>query len=514
MNIINPKLSIREAQNNNLSYLETQNNISNSIDKNNILDTFKEFYKDKDITQRFKWILNSIGISSTENNIYTIMTELTKLLPFIQPNYNLFLIGESGLGKSSTFSLVLPFAKIVTGMPTEAALRGSERKNDNNSEPPLLESDVLALEEVADCTNTTNSIPLLKNTLSSFKYLKNNKEETRTNCSLIITSNEYIEKRSYKCFSKTLHKPLPLGIQDFAFLNRFNGTLPHYDSLFFSRKYSNSDVGIHCYQLHILFKKLKSLTNTTYYSTINKEFSTRETSNINSTVNGFVKLFYLDNEPEEHFLDFIIEWAKYILSLNISTEKTYYPFTSKSLNFISTFFFNSKKNDLEYICFLSKSRLIFKFKNNDSPTNTKIIALDGFGVQENNFDLNFIKQNSLYRDFLINLYKEKNFILSLQIDGEIASSKKFKSNGTLIDFDSNQNFNDLLLDYIELYAQRNNLFNETYSFKGIPSFYEKIIENKAIEFFNLPSSTYLSKSCYILNNNNFKFINYNKIFNK
>lgn len=514
MNIINPKLSIREAQNNNLSYLETQNNISNSIDKNNILDTFKEFYKDKDITQRFKWILNSIGISSTENNIYTIMTELTKLLPFIQPNYNLFLIGESGLGKSSTFSLVLPFAKIVTGMPTEAALRGSERKNDNNSEPPLLESDVLVLEEVADCTNTTNSIPLLKNTLSSFKYLKNNKEETRTNCSLIITSNEYTEKRSYKCFSKTLHKPLPLGIQDFAFLNRFNGTLPHYDSLFFSRKYSNSDVGIHCYQLRVLFKKLKTLANTAYYSNTNKEFSDREASNINSTINGFVKLFYLDNEPDEYFLNFITEWAKYILSLNISTEKIYHPFTPKSLSFISNFFFKNKVDNIEYVCFLSKSRVIFKFKNDDSPTNAKIIALDGFGVQENTFDLDFIKQNPLYRDFLINLYKEKNFILSLKINGEIASSKKFKSNGTLMDFDSNQNFNDLLLDYIELYARSNSFFNETYFFKGIPSFYEKIIENKATKFFNLPNSTYLSKSCYILNNTNFKFINYNKILNK
>lgn len=514
MNIINPKLSIREAQNNNSSYLETQNKVSNSFEEENILDIFKEFYKDKDITQRFKWILNSIGISSSENNIYTIMNELTKVLPFIQPNYNLLLIGESGLGKSSTYSIVLPFAKIVSGVPTAAALRGSERKNENDSESPLLESDVLVLEEVADCTNATNSIPLLKNTLSSFKYLKNNKEETRTNCSLVITSNEYSKINSYKSISKNLHKPLPLGVQDFAFLNRFNGTLPHYNRLFFSREYSNSDVGIHCYQLRTLFKKLKTFTNKTYYTNPNKEFSAREVSNINSTVNGFVKLFYLDNEPEEHFLDFIIEWAKYILSLNISTEKIYYPFTSKSLNFMSTLFFKSKKSDIEYICFLSKSRLIFKFKNDDSPTNAKIIALDGFGVQENNFDLDFIKQNSLYKDFLINLYKEKNFVLSLQIDGDIASSKKFKSNGTLIDFDFNQDFNDLLLDYIELSAQTSSYLNKNYSFKGIPSFYEKIVENKAIEFFNLPSSTYLSKSCYILNNKNFKFINYYKFFNK
>lgn len=514
MNIINPKISIREAQNNNSSYLETQSNISNSIEEKNILDTFKEFYKDKDITQRFKWILNSIGISSTENNIYTIMTELTKLLPFIQPNYNLFLIGESGLGKSSTFSIVLPFAKIISGIPTEAALRGSERKNENDSEPPLLDNDVLILEEVADCNNTPNSISLLKNTLSSCKYLKNNKEETRTNCSLVITSNEYSKISSYKYISKDLHKPLPLGIRDFAFLNRFNGTLPHYDSLFFSRKYSSSDVGIHCCQLHVLFKKLKSLPNATYYSNTNKEFSAREVSNINSTVNGFVKLFYLDNKPEEYFLNLIIEWAKYILSLNISTEKIYYPFTPKSLSFISNFFFKNKVDNIEYVCFLSKSRVIFKFKDDDSPTNAKIIALDGFGVQENNFDLDFIKQNSLYRDFLINLYKEKNFILSLQINGEIASSNKFKSNGTLIDFDSNQDFNNLLLDYIELYARENRYFNETYSFKGIPSFYEKIIENKAIELFNLPGSTYLNKSCYILNNKTFKFINYNKIFDK
>ncbi|MGL4902961.1 MAG: BREX system Lon protease-like protein BrxL [Cetobacterium sp.] len=514
MKIINPMLCIRETQNNNSSYLETQGDFIDLFTEQNILDTFKNFYKEKNIVQKFDWILNSIGISSTENNLYTIMTELTKLLPFIQANYNLILIGESGLGKSSIYSLVLPFAKIVSGIPTTAALRGNERKSDSDSDLPLLQNNVLVLEEVADCSNAANSIPLLKNTLSSCKFLKNNRDELKTTCSIVVTSNEYSSLSSYKDISKNLYTPLASGIKDLAFLNRFNGTLLHYNNIFHSRVYTKSETGIHCQQLYKLFCELKNFPNKSYFSNNSKDFSARETSNINSTINGFVKLFYLDNEPEEDFLNFITEWAKYILSLNTTKEEKYYPFTLKSLSFISKFFFMNKRDCIEYICFLSKSRLLVKFKDDDLPTNSQIIALDGFGIDENNYDLNFIKNNHLNRDFLTTLYKDNNFKLSLKIMGKIATSKKFKTNGTLVDSNSDQDFNNLLLDHIETHSIFSSFLSKDYRFKGIPNFYEKIIENKAANLFNLQDSSYINKSCYILNDKNFVFINYHKLFNK
>lgn len=517
MKLVKLKTSIEEAQKNNLSYFESQKKL-NSLEKDNLIQIFKDFYADKNIAQRFDWIINSIGISPTENNIYTIMIELTKIIPYIQTNYNLLLIGEAGLGKSSTYSLVLPFAKIVSGVPTAPALRGSEVKGNSSSNKALFENRVLVIEEAADSKECLHSIPLLKNTLSSQKFLKNNKDETSTKCSLIITSNEYSNINSFKELYKNIFTPLPSGIKDKAFLNRFSGTLPHYNNLLFSREYASSDLGIHCELINKLCEELSSFPNKLYHLEKCEHLSAREKMNINSTINGFVKLFYLNDEPDEFFLDFITQWAKHIISFNITNFKFYNPFTSKSLNFISQFLFRDCVESIEYICFFSNNRLFYKFKTseNHSNTNSKIIALNGFGVKENMFDLDFTSTLNTYNDYIYELQKEKKYSLSLNLTGDIVSPIKFDYKGNYLkkNYDQNNEFNTLLLEHLELSALKNIQIKENYHFRGIPEFYEEIIENKLESISAKTSFKYFYRLFYTIDNHNFKFINYYKIFNK
>lgn len=514
MKIINPKLTISQTNLNMLSYLEVQEKLENK-EKQNLLIKFSNFFEDKTIDDKFKWILNSIGLSSSNNNLYTMMIELTKLLSYIQNNYYLFSIGEPGLGKSSIHSLVLPFAKVISGVPTVAALRGSEKKSSEDEEViPLLENQVLVFEEVGDNGNTVNSIPLLKDTLVSGKYYKNNKEEKKIPCSIVITSNEYSPIKSLDDLSDKIFTFLPKAMDDKAFLNRFHGTLPHYHSIISSREYTSSEKGIHCEQLYLILKELKNIPNVSYYQDSDNTFSIREKNNINSTINGFVKLFYIDKKPDEYFLTFITEWAKHINSIN-TKNTAYMPFNRLSLNVIIKLFLKEREKDIDYITFLSNSRIFIRFKNNkEFSNNSAILALDGFGIQENLFDLNFTSSKNIDKKYLTSLYKEKNYLLLADIDGHIAASEKYSIDGELKNNQiTNDDYNELLLELIEKCVLGKQKLKKSYKFKGIPKFYESIIKYKALEIFNLNELDYLPKDCYIFNDKTFQYINFYKINN-
>lgn len=499
-----------------LTYIDVQEK-SHELKQEEILTIYRSLLNNKSIKEKFKIILDSIGICPENNNIYILLIELTKLIAFIQNNFNLLLIGEKGTGKSSTYSTVLPFSNIVSGIPSEAVLRGS---SNDKSTTPLLDSSLIVFEEVADDTTSSKitPTPLLKTFLSSGKFLKNNKEETKSTCSVIITSNDYSSITSFEDIKeKNIFSVLPKGVRDEAFLNRFNGMLPFYKNILFSKVYSISEKALYAKDLYQFLLKLKELDNKLYI-TSDELFDDREVGKINSTINGFVKLFYIDDEPEQFFVDFITEWAKHICSLVNPKLKIYYPFNSKSIPFLSKFFFDKKIEKIEYASFLSKNRILFKFKPNITfdEYNFEVIALNGFGETENNFDLDISNQNKYKK--VIPLEKEKKFSIKFNLEGDLATSQKYNQYGILLDsYKNDKDYNNLLIDNIKLKAKDNDSSDlNNLSFRGIPKFFERIIREDVKKNFGLEEFgfNFLSKTCYIVNDIDIFFINYYRIFNK
>lgn len=509
------KKTIKEIRKDNLlTYVDIQEK-SHELKQEEILTIYRSLLNNKSIKERFKIILDSIGICPANNNIYILLTELTKLIPFIQNNFNLLLIGEKGTGKSSTYSTVLPFSKVVSGIPSEAILRGN---SNDKSTAALLDSSLVVFEEVADDTTSSKMTPtpLLKTFLSSGKFFKHNKGETKSTCSIIITSNDYSSITSFEDIKeKNIFSVLPKGVRDEAFLNRFNGLLPYYKNLLATKTYSISEEALYAKDLYLILSKLKELDNKLYL-TSDDIFDDRELGRINSTINGFVKLFYIDDDPEPFFIDFITEWAKHICSLVNPKIKIYYPFNSKSIPFLSKFFLDKKIEKIEYATFLSKNRVLFKFKPDTifNEHNFEIIALNGFGETENNFDLDISNQNKYEK--VIPLEKEKNFSIKFNLNGDLATSQKYNQYGTLLDlYKNDENYNTLLINNIRLSAKDNDSFDSKLSFRGIPKFFERIIRENAKKNFGLEEfhSKSLSKTCYIVNDTDIYFINYYRIFN-
>lgn len=470
-----------------------------------LLDDYKNLLEKMELREKFKLILNTVGISFSKNNLFTMLIELTKLLPYIEKNYNLLLIGEKSLGKSSTYTKVLPFVEIIAGIPTEAYLRGGER---TGTTPGILKKDILLFEEIADKKETSGSISLLKTFLSSGKFKNNNKDEEKSNASIIMNSNEYSKFKSFEELKKKdIFDVLPSGVKDEAFLSRFNGILLFYNNLLNRREYTTSNKGIHTQQFYNILKSLKEISNNHLKNLI--EYKTRSDENMFKTIEGFVKLFYLDKKPDDYFIKFIKEWAKFIVMLSEkSTTEVYYPFSNDSVEFISKLFFPDRK--IEYVVFLNHSRLLFKFTESDENGNSKILSLDGFGVNDNLYDLNFIKGEKFESKYCYSLKEEGPYLLNLTLEGDVFSSKKIVLNKNKENFNNDDEYNNLLLDLIENMAilDKNNPINIEYEFRGTPKFYENIIKQKAKSIFDRSD---INKNCYTQQNGKFKFFNYKTI---
>ncbi|MGL4652480.1 BREX system Lon protease-like protein BrxL [Cetobacterium sp.] len=497
------------------TYLDLEENVP-ELENDEALKMYGSFIEDKSIKEKIKEILSASGICSEKNNTYVIFSELNKLIPFIQKNYNVILLGEGGLGKSSPYTTVFPFGEVISGVPTVANLRGSEKDQPQNANA-LLEKDLLVFEEIADDASSKGSvIPLLKTFLSSGVFKKCNKEEVKSCCSFVITSNEDSSIKSYEDLkAKDIFAPFPSGVKDYAFLNRFNAMIPHYRSLIYKREYVTSGEVIHCSHLYQVFSELRKLPNKIYVEN-NEEFDDRELGKINETINGFVKLFYIDKEPDPCFLSFIIEWAKHMCSLTNPRIQLHHPFNHHSLGLISELYLSNKQ--IKSICFLSKDRILIKYEDfNSEGYNAEILALSGFGKNENEFDLEYLnKCDTNKKSSLINLEKASEYKLKLKLNGDLVTSSKYDKNGNSLNiYITDHDYNELLLSSMNYSAKENEGFNQM-RFRGIPKFFERIINSKIKLTFNLDNSKNpIPKTCYVIDEktSSIEFINFYRIVN-
>ncbi|MGL4865759.1 MAG: BREX system Lon protease-like protein BrxL [Cetobacterium sp.] len=510
---ISMKKSIEEVLISKTPYAKTQNYKMNESD----VENFKEYIENTDLKTKFEDLLTSIGIDFNKNTLFTLLTEVTKLVALPEKNFNLLLVGEKSQGKSGLCTYVLSEnSKTIAGIPTVAELRGNQTSKDSAS--PLLDEKILLIEEIADSADSINSIPLLKTALESREYQKYNKIRQRTDTSVIITANNYNDFKDYKSITTTkLVDTFPKPSKDEAFLNRFNGILPHYNNLFSKKYYSENGFGFPSVLLQEVLKSYRDIPSKLYNIDLG-EVEGRNITQIFSIINGFAKLFFAESTPPKYFIDAIGEWAKYINSLTSFKATGTTPFNSKWCGLIKELFYKDK--DVKYFSFLSDSRVLVKFNDsNTNSTNSQILALDGFGVKENkeDWDLYDKYKNDSLLEKITNLTQEDK-ILEISLSGDIATSRKYDCDGKQLPFTptNDDEFNDLVISEIEKYAIFGNESPKLkeLNFRGIPSFLEKDLRKNIERHLELTNLIDMPKTTYTINENNIKFLNLTKLRKK
>lgn len=436
------------------------------------------------LNERITLIFSSCGMS-IDNSLYYILVNLFKLSLLLEKGLGMISIGEKETGKSGLYDLIFnEIATIVSGLPTEAELRGDARGNSKGENSSLLEKLVLVFEEINIGNNSQfdKILSLIKDVLMRGKYLKNKTIEEKVSCSIMINANNYSHfKNLEELQGKDILSSLPTPFQyDSALIDRFSCILPHYKSLFGKIKYPTE---VEVIPIIALEKTIQQQRNKkTFFIKSDEEISSRLLKTITLIVSGITKLLYPEIEDEKDIpkwlINGIVEFVKHFNSIANQEVKVYNPFNSNSLEFILEILGYDIKN-IKFALF-HKERLILGLKKKQVIYK---IALTGFGIEENKKEFEFT-QNSSYpllatiekasSDFRVIQYKPHDFYTSNLIT---LSTKG-------LDFKSMKEHNEDLIKSIQVSVDLEKDINfSDEKFEGIPTFQLKLLQKEVQRIF-------------------------------
>lgn len=460
------------------------------------------------LSERIALIFSSCGMS-TDNSLYYITVNLFKLSLLLEKGLGMISIGEKETGKSGLYDLIFTeIATIVSGLPTEAELRGEARSNSKS----LLEKSVLIFEEIGIGNNPqlNKILSLIKDVLMRGKYLKNKTVEEKVSCSIMINANNYGRfKNLEELQGKDILSSLPAPFQyDSALIDRFSCVLPHYKNLFGKIKYPSKVEVIPIMALEETIRQQRS--KKTFFIKSNEEISSRLLKTITLIVSGITKLLYPEIENEEDIpkwlINGIVEFAIHFNSIANQEVKVYSPFNSNSLEFILEILGYDIKS-IKFALF-HKERLIIGFKKKQVIYK---IALTGFGIEENRKEFEFTQNSSepllaiiekTSSDFRVIQYKSHDFYTSNLITVSTRG----------LDFKSMKEHNEDLIKSIQVSVDLKKDINfSDEKFEGIPTFQLKLLQREIQRIFGFTNEilTKISrKNLAIDKNGDIRLINF------
>lgn len=463
--------------------------------------------------ERLALLFSSCGMS-TDNSIYYIIVNIFKLSILLEKSLGMLSIGEKETGKSGLYDLIFnEITTIVSGLPTEAELRGDAR-NTTEDKASLLEKSVLVFEEISNGNSSQldKILSLVKDVLMRGRYLKNKTIEEKISCSIMINANNYDSfKNLEELQGKNILSSLPTPFQyDRALIDRFPFVLPHYKSTFGKIKYPSQVeiIGIIPLENYINQQKKKE----PFLINFDKEIPSRLLKSITLVISSFVKLLYPEIEKKEEIPKYltsgIVEFAKHFNSIATQETKVYNPFNSNSLEFILEILGYDIKN-IKFALF-HKERLIIGFKKKQVLYK---IALTGFGIEENRkeFEFSQTSSNSLLAtiekassDFRVIQYKSHDFYTSHLIT---LSTKG-------LDFKRIKEHNEDLIKLIQISVDLKKDINfSDEKFEGIPIFQLKLLQREVQRIFGFTDeilSRISRKNFAIDKNGKIKLINFSE----
>jgi len=287
----------------------------------------KEFSKEE-------WVdllIQSIGFNPDALSWRSKLTQLVRLIPFCERNYNLIELGPKGTGKSHIYSEFSPHGTLVSG--GEATLAKLFINNSTGKIGLVGYWDVVAMDEFAGKGKKPDIklIDTLKN------YMANKSFNRGTGPQGAEASMVYIGNTShnvpYMLKNADLFYDLPDSYRNSdgqAVLDRLHYFIPGWEMENLRSDMFTSGYG---FVVDYLAEVLRSLRNQDYGEAFSKDFSltsdisTRDRDGITKTFSGLMKIIYPSGEANkdemEELLRFSIEGRKRVKDQLMRVDTTY-----------------------------------------------------------------------------------------------------------------------------------------------------------------------------------------------
>jgi ATP-dependent Lon protease len=279
------------------------------------LDDFKNNRKEFTKEEWMDILMQTMGLNPEEFTFRSKLIQLTRLVPFVENNYNLIELGPKGTGKSHIFSELSPHGILISGGEVSKA---KLFVNNSNNEIGLVGYwDVVAYDEFAGKTKKVDRglVDILKNYMAN-KTFSRGTQVYGASASMVFVGNTD-HSVPYMLKHSNLFDALPKDYLDSAFLDRVHAYIPGWEVQKLRNEMFTSDYGFIVDYLAEILKELRKEDRTNEYSKyfeLSDSITTRDKTSIIKTFAGLAKVIYPHGEMTEadskEILDFAIECRK------------------------------------------------------------------------------------------------------------------------------------------------------------------------------------------------------------
>lgn len=324
------------------------------------LDEFKEGRKSFSKEEWMDVLLQTMGLNPDEFTFRSKLLQLTRLVPFVENNYNLIELGPKGTGKSHIFSELSPHGMLISGGEVSKA---KLFVNNSSGEIGLVGYwDVVAYDEFAGKTKSTDRglVDIMKNYMAN-KSFSRGTQVYGASASMVFVGNTD-HSVPYMLKHSNLFDALPKDYYDTAFLDRIHAYLPGWEVQKLRNDMFTSDYGFIVDYLAEILKELRKEDRTNEYSKyfeLSDSITTRDKTAIIKTCAGLAKILYPHGEVSEaemkELLDFAIECRKRVKLQLQNMDETF-----EEVDFSYSIKSSGKKVEIETLEVLEHIKPIFE----------------------------------------------------------------------------------------------------------------------------------------------------------
>jgi len=278
-----------------------------------------------------EWIdllVQSIGFNPDMFGKRSKLTQLVRLIPFCERNYNLIELGPKGTGKSHIYSEFSPHGILISG--GEVTVPKLFVNNSSGKIGLVGYWDCVAFDEFAGKQKRVDKalVDVMKNYMAN-KSFSRGVETLGAEASMVFVGNTQ-HTVPYMLKHSDLFCELPDKFYDSAFLDRIHFYIPGWEvDIIRGEMFSNG----YGFVVDYLAEILRSLRNHDYsdrykeHFSLSSDISTRDRDGINKTFSGLMKILFphggATNEEVEELLRFAIEGRKRVKDQLMRIDSTY-----------------------------------------------------------------------------------------------------------------------------------------------------------------------------------------------
>ncbi|PZV09628.1 MAG: ATP-dependent Lon protease [Leptolyngbya sp.] len=274
---------------------------------------FEEYLEGRSRFTRDQWIdvlMRSMGYESShpDFSLRRKLLYLLRLVPVVEPNYNLIELGPRGTGKSYVYREISPYVTLLSGgQGSIADLFGWKNRRDK---PGLvLKFDLVAFDEVAGSNfKAESNKQMFKGYMEQGSFSRGDDKGTLSADAGIVFNGNLDGDVETTARISHLFNALPEAIRnDMAFHDRWHGYLPGWEMPKMQPDYFTTHMGfIADYIAEIFHTELRRRIYTDVYDqcfSLGSHVEERDRKAIARTTSGFIKLIHPDGNCSEQEME-------------------------------------------------------------------------------------------------------------------------------------------------------------------------------------------------------------------